>query len=221
MGNKRRIKETEHVRETILNAARELFVKHGHEAVTMRMIAKAIDYAPGAIYFHFKDKEALIREMCMQDLAALTAAIRQQEQLSDPVEQLKVFMLGYARWGIEHPNHYRLMLMSPCPGYAAVDEQLQGIKGNPEHDGYALLLQTVQGLIDRKLLRPELKEASLVAQCVWGAVHGVVALEITHRNDPWFDWQPIEKRLRTVLDCVIGGMLRNAAGARTAKKVRA
>ena len=36
----------------------------GYEAVTMRKIAERIEYSPTAIYFHFKDKEALIRELC-------------------------------------------------------------------------------------------------------------------------------------------------------------
>ena len=48
----------------ILDAARELFATEGYEAVTMRRIADRIEYSPTAIYFHFKDKESLVRELC-------------------------------------------------------------------------------------------------------------------------------------------------------------
>ena len=59
----RRARERQQVRERILAAARRLFAQHGFEAVTLRKIAAAIDYAPGAIYLHFKDKEQLIRTL--------------------------------------------------------------------------------------------------------------------------------------------------------------
>ena len=41
----------------------------------MRKIADAIEYSPTAIYFHFKDKEALIRELCVTDFRSLAAVI--------------------------------------------------------------------------------------------------------------------------------------------------
>jgi len=57
----RRERERKAVRKKILDAARELFVAEGYDAVTMRRIAETIEYSPTAIYFHFKDKETLIR----------------------------------------------------------------------------------------------------------------------------------------------------------------
>jgi len=45
----------------IIDAARELFVTRGVEAVTMREIAKRINYSATSIYLHFADKEALLR----------------------------------------------------------------------------------------------------------------------------------------------------------------
>ena len=46
----RRAREREELRQKILDTARELFIAHGYEGVTLRKIAHAIEYAPGTIY---------------------------------------------------------------------------------------------------------------------------------------------------------------------------
>ncbi|HEY1434684.1 MAG TPA: helix-turn-helix domain-containing protein, partial [Thermoanaerobaculia bacterium] len=45
----RRERERQELRDRILDAARELFVEQGYDAVTMRKIAERIEYSPTAI----------------------------------------------------------------------------------------------------------------------------------------------------------------------------
>ena len=47
-------------RERILNAARELLVAGGLDALTVNGLARRLDYSPGALYRYFRSKEALI-----------------------------------------------------------------------------------------------------------------------------------------------------------------
>ena len=68
----RRVREKNEVREKILDAARDLFVTHGYEGVTMRKVADRIEYSPTAIYLYFADKESLFREICHQDFHRLS-----------------------------------------------------------------------------------------------------------------------------------------------------
>ena len=56
----RRERERAELTERIMNVARDMFVNDGYEAVTLRKIAKAIEYSPAAIYQYFKDKQELI-----------------------------------------------------------------------------------------------------------------------------------------------------------------
>ncbi len=72
----RREREKQELRTRILDAARELFAELGYEAVTMRKIAERIEYSPTAIYFHFKDKDALMRELCEMDFSTLAQQFR-------------------------------------------------------------------------------------------------------------------------------------------------
>src|SRR5690349_15214518 len=87
--NERRERERLAVRDRILDAARELFAERGYEAVTMREIGKRIEYSATALYGHFADKEALVRELCRKDFADfaqrfLTAVVGS----TDPVESV-------------------------------------------------------------------------------------------------------------------------------------
>jgi AcrR family transcriptional regulator len=200
----RREREREEIRGSILDAARELFAAEGFEAVTMRRIADRIEYSPTAIYFHFKDKETLLKELCQLDFRSLAQQFVAIDRIDDPIERLRRVGHAYIKFGVEHPNHYRLMFMTPHPPIDDADVD----KGNPEEDSYAFLKAIVSDAIEQKLLRPALKDADLVCQTVWATVHGVVSLDVAKCNDPWVDWRPMKKRAETAVEAIIAGIVR-------------
>ncbi|MEO8034156.1 MAG: TetR/AcrR family transcriptional regulator [Acidobacteriota bacterium] len=205
MGPKeRREREREEIRGRILDAARELFASEGYEAVTMRRIADRIEYSPTAIYFHFRDKEALLKELCATDFLSLARDLAGLGKVKNPIERLRRAGHAQIRFGATHPNHYRLMFMTPHPPMA--DDTLE--KGNPEEDAYAFVRSIAVEAIEQKLLKPAYKDPHLVAQTVWAAVHGVISLEIAKQNDPWIEWCPLDKRSAATIDAVIAGIVR-------------
>ena len=204
----RREREREEVRGRILDAARELFARDGYEAVTMRKIAEAIEYSPTAIYLHFKDKESLVRELCLGDFDSLAKAFQRIAREPDPLERLRKVGLAYADFALEHPNHYRLMFMTPHPGDVKDEEETAKRKGNPEGDAYAFLVATIAEAMEKGLLRPDLKDPQLVAQAAWAGVHGVVSLHVAKGEDPWIDWKPLKKTVALVVDSFTRGISR-------------
>lgn len=205
----RRQREREAVREKILSAARLLFVREGYEAVSLRKIAEAIEYTAPALYTHFADKAALLRELCRRDWAAHAAAFAAVGDVADPVERLMRAGLAYVRFGLEHPNQYRLMFMTPGPAELEPTAEDLARMGDPEHDSYAFLLKAVGDAIEQKRLRPALDDAHLVAQALWAGVHGVVASTITHQDDPWLDMRAPAARAALVLESMMRGLLRD------------
>ena len=203
----RREREREEIRTKILDAARELFVSDGYEAVTMRRIAEKIEYSPTAIYFHFRDKETLLHEICDTDFLTLAHEIALAGQIADPIERMRATGLAYVRFGIEHPNHYRLMFMTPHPPFA---DEHKVERGNPEQDAYAFLKAMVEEAIVQGRFKPELTDAELVSQTIWGSIHGVVSLHIAKCNDDWVEWRPLEARAKTMIDVVIHGLLKES-----------
>src|SRR4051794_32343862 len=109
----RRLRERQALREQILDAARALFATEGYEAVTMRRIAERIEYSPTAIYLHFADKEALVRELCAHDFAVFAAQFAKLARVADPLERLRKSGHAYVDFAVRHPHHYRLLFMTP------------------------------------------------------------------------------------------------------------
>jgi len=214
MGSReRRQREKLETRDKILEAARELFVQHGYEGVSMRKVAEKIEYSPTTIYLHFADKESLFKELCQRDFAHLArvfqeGAKRQQRGMqADPAQRLLQAGLGYIQFGAQYPNHYKLMFMTPHPK-PLPDKCDDQRKGNPELDAYAFLKHGVQQAIDAGVFREGLNDVELVSQILWSAVHGVISLEIAKSNDGWVDWRPLRQRAELMLDAIMRGLLK-------------
>lgn len=203
----RRERERKELRGQILDAARVLFAEQGFEAVTMRKIAERIEYSPTAIYFHFKDKDALLRELCDTDFAALAHEFQKIARIEDPVDRLGAIGRAYVAFGVGYPNHYRLMFMTPKPdGLHAEDSRLT--RGNPEEDAYAFLRATTAEAIAAGRLRPEFSDADLVSQMVWSGTHGVVSLHIAKCNDDWVEWRDTTATAHALIETMVRGLLR-------------
>ena len=206
MGSKeRRERERGAVRTRILDAARELFAAQGYEGVSMRAIADKIEYSPTAIYQHFEDKDALVKELCAADFTGLAQELIETRKIVDPIERLNQCGLAYARFAVEHPNHYRLMFMNPLPAKFNEEEAAE-FKGNPEFDAYALLLEQVRAAARAGRLRDREADPDLVAQTLWAGLHGVVSLEIAVKCDKTSAWRPLEERVRTMLSVLAAGL---------------
>ncbi len=202
----RRERERQAVQKRILDASRELFAKEGYEAVTMRKVAQAIEYSPTALYFHFKDKETLIRTLCANDFLILARRFQEIAKEKDPIERLRRIGGAYVDFAVKHPNHYRLMFMT-SPGHdSRLGNELE--KGNPQQDAYAFLLATVSEALAAGRFQSDLKDPALIAQALWSASHGVVALYIARRDDAWIDWSPVRKLAATVIDAMLRGLAR-------------
>ena len=199
--------ERQQLRTLIMDAARELFVSRGVEAVTMREIAKRIGYSATSIYLHFSDKEDLIRAICDTDFLALADALKTNLQISDPVERMLAFGQGYARFALQYPNHYRMMFMTehaPCdPAISSVQQN------NAEQDAYCQLKIVINEVFLAGKFKPDLTDSDLVAQTIWAGMHGVCALQISMANDIWVNWRSIEQRLQMMQLTLMRGLMKD------------
>ena len=196
----RREREREELRQKILKAARELLVKRGYDAVTMREIAKRIEYSATALYKHFEDKDALVRELCRQDFAAFAQAFVSDVAASgDPVERLARAGLVYLGFAEQYPEQYRLMFMTELPPTPPEE----GERNDPARNAYIFVRGLVDELMRGGLLRKELTDVDLVAQTVWAGVHGAAALDlIVPKSKDWLDFRARKERFAAALDMV-------------------
>jgi AcrR family transcriptional regulator len=71
----RREAVSEHKRELILDAARQVFAEEGLDGASLRAIALRAGYTPAALYFHFASKEAIYAEVLHTSLESLGTAV--------------------------------------------------------------------------------------------------------------------------------------------------
>ncbi|MDX2088837.1 MAG: TetR/AcrR family transcriptional regulator [Kofleriaceae bacterium] len=188
-------------RARILDAARELFVERGIEAVTLREIAQRIEYSTTAIYVQFKDKQDLVEQMVREDFATFVAALATVATRPDPLERLWRLGEAYVAFALANPHHYRLLFMTPHPPEPHPEHEPTGI------EGYQLLLRTVTDCIDTGLFRPEVTDPHATAQGIWAATHGLVALLIAMGQLPKFHWRSADTLLATALGAMLRGLL--------------
>lgn len=202
------LEERQQLQKLILDAARDLFVQRGVEAVSMREIAKRVGYSPTTIYLYFKDKNDLLQTLCDHDALILANDLRNinADTALDAGQQLKELCNAYSRFALAYPNHYRFMFMTPKPGNSKDKSKLR--QGNIEQDAYAFLRSMVQQAFEQQIFRADLANMDLIAQTLWAGIHGVCALEIGMAGDDWVVWQPIEERVSLMQNTMIQGLTR-------------
>ena len=204
----RRARARDSVRTKILDAARELFVRDGVEAVTMRAIARKIEYTPTTIYHHFRDKHALLLELCTIDMQRLGQAFQSIGRIEDPAERTRRFGLAYVDFGVDHPGIYRFLFMTPKPD--VMSEAASNT--SPEQNAYLMLLESVREGIAAGRYRPEFDDPHQLAQLLWGGLHGIVALHVAKSNEAWIEWRDPRETARAMIDVMERGT-RRAPGA--------
>ena len=201
----RRVRDRENVREKILNAARELFVKEGYDAVSMRKIGARIDYSAMAPYRYFPDKESILRELCLEDFRNLRQAIDRIITEDDPIERIRQIARAYVNFALEYPHQYRLLFMTPLPREAHLEKEFIE---HPEMDGYAKLKETIAEGVAAGRFREGHDDPELLSQLFWAGLHGIVSLHIVHKNAPSISWRPIRRTAEVLLDALCDGLTR-------------
>lgn len=171
--------EGERLRDEILEATSRLLVRTGdREAVSIRAVADAVGVTPPSIYLHFADKADLIRAVCERHFRALGHDVGEAVAgVDDPLEQLRRRGRAYVRFGVEHPEQYRILFMSrPEQADGPPDEELL------EACGFSALTENVVRAMDAGAIGRA--DPLLVATGLWTVVHGITSLAVALPHFP-------------------------------------
>lgn len=188
------------LREMILDKARELVLQKGFAELSIRKLADAIGYVPGTIYLYFKNRDEIIREICLGGLAALSEGLKPAVGVADPRKRLAAVLRAYADFAVNNPETYRLSFMED-PRFT--EEVLRAAPLEAE-DGagrraFAEVVKAVGELKRGKGLATG-EDETLIAEVLWAGVHGVVSLKLIY---PAFPTNPtdtlVDKMIHTLL----------------------
>ena len=196
----RRAREKRYLRQEILDAASELFVKEGFENVSMRRIADRIEYSPTTIYLYFKDKAELLESICQETFGKLIERLTKiMEQSGDPLDRLKRGLLAYIEFGLDNPHHYRATFMMPIP--EGIDPEKYVKPESPGIQAFDFLRRCVYDCIAAGKFNTA--DAELASQTLWAGIHGITSLLITHSHFPWVGKEQI---IRGTVDTMVAGL---------------
>jgi AcrR family transcriptional regulator len=194
----RKARQRESLRQDILDAARQILLDEGPNHLSMRQIARRIEYTPTTIYLHFKDKADLLFHLCEEvygKVADVLEAAGAGEQ--DPIAGVRAMMRAYIEFGLAEPDRYRIAFMTDTT--PSVDPSSFLKAGSMEAAAYDLVRQRVKDAIEKD--EDNTDEVDAVAQTLWAMAHGIVSLLITHRTFPWAARETlIETSLRLITE---------------------
>lgn len=162
------------IRERILAAARDLFLREGFEGVSVRRIAERAGCSPGMIYHFFSSKELLLARLVESTLEKLDQRLaRYASAGGDPLRRLQQTLHAYVEFGFEHPHEYLFLFIHRhsqlAPDVLRVFETL-GIAC------FRRIRALCEEILARGLLRTELGDPDEIAQALWASIHGLIHL---------------------------------------------
>jgi AcrR family transcriptional regulator len=160
-------------RRKILDKARKLFVEKGLAGLSMRKLAGALGYTPGAIYRHFDNKEEILMAIREESWALSNAMDARLPPGLSTRDLLIESGRQYLRFAAAYPEHYQLMFNTPDLPYGAPEE----INRHPQ---FAPVIAMVERGVQKGDIRlPEGYDAAMLATQMWMTVHGAAMLRLT------------------------------------------
>ncbi len=186
------------VRESILTAARDLFVAEGYAQVSIRKIAERIEYSPAAIYSYYPSKDDIFFALAIEGFRRLDDTIRASEGAPDPFIELRDSWWAFYQFSKDHREFFHLMFVDRS--VPAITEQWQGF------DLLQQMMTRVAGRIQRSIDAgrfPASLNPDVALHVLWAALTGPAVLGCTCRLAPGEDCDALA---RDVLDTTLAGL---------------
>jgi AcrR family transcriptional regulator len=171
----RKSRDREALRRKIIDAAVALFREQGYANVSMRKIAKRIEYSVGTLYLYYRDKDELF--LAVQQHAFDQAFAFMQKALTSADSLDRIHQMGerYILFGLRYPDLYQLMFMMENP-MDALGEEAGWKPGIKLHE---LLVGIVRECIADGHFADD--DPAQISFTLWSLVHGMVSLKISQR----------------------------------------
>lgn len=174
----RRERGRHEMRTAILEAAARIMETDGIDGLTIRAVADAVAYSPGALYEYFDSKETILKSLYFGGADGLgmqcERAVTSLPPESNAIDAIVALGHAYRAYALKHPDLYRLVF-----GGLKTPPQLPPVEceEEPSQGGFGTLADVAsRGIAEGTLV--DFPPAA-IACTAWAAVHGFVSLELT------------------------------------------
>ncbi len=183
-------------REAILSTALELIVEKGPEGISLREIARRIDYSPAGLYEYFDGKDEIIQAACSEADDRLRAYLEAVPGADlSPGDYLLELGQAYLSFARQNPEHYQFLFI-----YRDLrsDFEIPEFE-NPEDfyippdDTFMIIINAVQSATDAGAItaKPGFQTME-ISFSLWALGHGLASLEARMRGLP-YDFEAIAR----------------------------
>ncbi|RPI05559.1 MAG: TetR/AcrR family transcriptional regulator [Ignavibacteriae bacterium] len=181
----RKVREKEHRKEEILDAAKKVFFEKGLSAATMDEIAEAAELSKGTLYLYYKSKEDMY----------LGVMMRGMEELYEDFERIgtssvstlhKIMELGdvYRKYFDKHRKFFRMIHFLQSPQFhKQVSDEMKKTCDMETQRVWNVINSILQTGMDEGLLRPNYNPMEL-GVILWSNMNALM-LRIDNEGDKW------------------------------------
>lgn len=157
-----------------------LIAEKGPDRLSLREVARRVDYSPAGLYEYFGSKQEIIDAICEEADTRLSQALL-SVPTDLPVDEYFVELgMAYVQYARDNAEYFvflftnRTDLSEQTP---ANPEQLQ----IAEDDTFNIVVRAMQQAIDSGLLRPEIDMNAIeLSYELWALAHGMAMLQVRH-----------------------------------------
>lgn len=173
----RKIKHKEDLKQSILDAAKKLFLEDGYEATSIRKIAAEIEFSPTTIYLYYKDKHEIAHALHQEGFKILGESFKVLAHVEHPFERLKAMGRLYMQFALENKDFYELMFVMKEP-LEHLEDDCAWEEGS---QAFNTLLDTIKSCQETGYFKNF--ETTAFGLLVWSTMHGLCALKINNHLD--------------------------------------
>lgn len=188
------------LREALVSRGIELLDAEGHDALSLRRVARDLGVSQAAPMNHFDGKMGYLAVVAAEGFRMLfEARIQALHSQADARQRLMAVMLVHIQFAIDHGALFRLMFGTEIPDKSSRPELWSAITRS-----YGLLETCVADYVVNRGLTPEQLEAATFA--AWTACHGLALLVINREDSSSIARQDPLQVGKSVLEIFVAGL---------------
>lgn len=206
---RRRSREKEARRQSILDAAREVFLQWGMSASTMDQIAERAELSKGALYLHFRSKQELCLALLVDVSRSLVEVLKaSHDPTLPPLTQLERLIDAYYGFYLGRPESFRLLFVMEHPPYRD-DDALRVEWTSLGREALELLASVIERGIAQGFIQKS--DPWMTAIALWTAVTGVIVLPVQEIRSGFVGKVPHADLVKSTLEIFWRGIRSDAA----------
>ncbi|TAU52053.1 TetR/AcrR family transcriptional regulator [Rhizobium leguminosarum] len=172
--------------ERIVAAARAVAESEGWDAVTIRRLAKEIEYSQPILYSHFANRDAIVAAVAVEGFKELATVLGEAAGAANGKrESLMDVAMAYFAFALSRPALYEAMFILPTQLQFAEAETRSELRA-----GFDAIAAAVS---------PFCADVEIVTETFWAALHGLAELERSGRIRPGMR----DKRIALVVQAIV------------------